>query len=360
MPIRHVALAALFVVSALFPPSAHAAGVGETRYEQAGERYDVSISYPVLRHAAVDADIGRVVWKLTDAFRRVAGRGLPPQTAAGPPGVPPDAIPAAIPGAIPSAIPSAIPDAPPNPSPSAHPGAAPPVQANGARSSARQTPGPLGGDIYAPARRDWMTVTHAVSRPSDTALSVVFEVQTGLWSPLSPDGPVVGRELLAVSYDLVAGRRIELNDLFGDDDCAGSVLAAHLRRLNGQDGDPAQKTPPAGANAAAHTARQTRQAREGGQFRQDGPSPAILASGQLGQPGGQETPVTFWLTPRGLMLLPSACYWQNAATGGASSVPGSFPADARPAEADAPLPLEVPIEPLLRCAPHLSYWGRSR
>ena len=336
MPIRHVALAALFVVSALFPPSAHAAGVGETRYEQAGERYDVSISYPVLRHAAIDADIGRVVWKLTDAFRRVAGRGLPPQPTAGPPGVPPNDIP------------SAIQDAPPTPSPGAHPGAPPPVQAKGARSSARQTPGPLGGDIYAPARRDWMTVTHAVTRPSDTALSVVFEVQTGLWSPLSPDGPVVGRELLAVSYDLAAGRRIELDDLFGDDDCAGAVLAAHLRQQNGQDGDPAQKAAPARAGFVARTATQGAQ---------DAHIPAFPPSAQ---PGGQETPVTFWLTPRGLMLLPGVCCWQNAATGGASSVPGSFPANERRAEADAPLPTEVPIEPLLRCAPHLSYWDRSR
>lgn len=332
MPIRHVALAALFVVFALFPPPARAAGVGETRYEQAGERYDVSISYPVLRHAAIDADIGRVVWKLTDAFRRVAGRGLPPQSAAGPPGVPPDAIP----------------DATSNSSPGAHPGATTPVQAKGARSSARQTPGPLGGDIYAPARRDWMTVTHAVTRPSDSALSVVFEVQTGLWSPFSPDGPVVGRELLAVSYDLAAGRRIELDDLFGDDDCAGAVLAAHLRQLNGQDGDPARNASPARAGGVARAATQ------GGQGAQ---TPAFPPSAR---PGGQATPVTFWLTPRGLMLLPGVCCWQNAATGGASSVPGSFPADARRAEADAPLPLEVPIEPLLRCAPHLSYWGRSR
>ena len=332
MPIRHVVLAALFVVFALFPPPAHAAGVGETRYEQAGERYDVSISYPVVRHAAVDADIGRVVWKLTDAFRRVAGRGLPPQAAAGPPGVPPDATP----------------DATPSVSPGALPGAAPPVQAKGARNSARQTPGPLAGDIYAPARRDWMTVTHAVTRPSDTALSVVFEVQTGLWSPLSPDGPVVGRELLAVSYDLAAGRRIELDDLFGDDDCAGAVLAAHLRQQNGQEGYPAQKAAPARAGIVA---RMPPQGAQGAHI------PAFPPSAQ---PGGQETLVTFWLTPRGLMLLPGACCWQNAATGGASSVPGSFPADARGAAADAPLPLEVPIEPLLRCAPHLSYWGRSR
>ena len=331
MPIRHVALAALFVVCTLFPPSARAAGVRETRYEQAGERYDVSISYPVLRHAAVDADIGRVVWKLTDAFRRVAGRGLPPQSAAGPPGVAPDVIPKAT----------------PNSSPGAHPGATPPVPAKGARSSARQTPGPLGGDIYAPARRDWMTVTHAVTRPSDTALSVVFEVQTGLWSPFSPDGPVVGRELLAVSYDLAAGRRIGLDDLFGDDDCAGAVLAAHLHQLNGQDGDPAQNASPARAGVVARAATQ------GGQ---DAHIPAFPSA----QPGGQKTPVTFWLTPRGLMLLPGVCCWQNAATGGASSVPGSFPDDVRRAEADAPSPTEVPIDPLLRCAPHLSYWGRSR
>jgi len=193
-----------------------------------------------------------------------------------------------------------------------------------------------------------MTVTHAVTRPSDSALSVVFEVQTGLWSPLSPDGPVVGRELLAVSYDLAAGRRIELDDLFGDDDCAGAVLAAHLRQQNGQDGDPAQKAAPARAGFVARTATQGAQ---------DAHIPAFPPSAQ---PGGQETPVTFWLTPRGLMLLPGVCCWQNAATGGASSVPGSFPANERRAEADAPLPTEVPIEPLLRCAPHLSYWDRSR
>lgn len=336
MPIRHVALAALFAVLALYPPPAHAAGVGETRYEQAGERYDVSISYPVMRHAAVDADIGRVVWKLTDAFRRAAERGLPPQTAAGPPD-------------------SAA--------------GAPPMQGGTAQHSARQTPRPLGGDIYAPARRDWMTVTHAVSQPSATALSVVFEVQTGLWSPWSPDGPVVGHDLLAVSYDLAAGRRIELDDLFGDDDCAGAVLAAHLRQQAGQDGEPTQDASPAGTGLAAHKSRQSKQAtqakqaKQDGQGRQDGPPPTILASGQLGQlgqPGGGEaTPVTFWLTPRGLMLLPGACCWQSAATGGASRVPGSFPADTSRA-ADAPPPVEVPIEPLLRCAPHLSYWGRSR
>lgn len=87
-------------------------------------------------------------------------------------------------------------------------------------------------NVYAPDRRDWLTATHRISRPFANAVSVIFEVQTGLWSK---DGAAVSSELLAVSYDLAAGRRIELDDLFGDDDCADAVLAAYLRQRNGGD-----------------------------------------------------------------------------------------------------------------------------
>lgn len=281
MPIRHVALAALFAVLALSALSAPAMGAG-SRYEQAGEHYDVSISYPVLRHPAVDADIGRIVWKLTDAFRRMAGHGLLPQSAAG--------------------------------------------HRNASSSASDGSPqAEAEADIYAPARRDWLTATHRISRPSANAVSVIFEVQTGLWGQ---DGAAVSCDLLAVSYDLAAGRRIELDDLFGDDDCADAVLAAHLRQ---REGATADGQPPA-----------------------DGPARATPPS------SGAETPVTFWLTPRGLMLLAGSCCWQNASTGGSSCVPGTYAVDARKTPADPPPAVEVPIEPLLHCAPHLSYWGRVR
>jgi hypothetical protein len=41
-------------------------------------------------------------------------------------------------------------------------------------------------------------------------------------------------------------------------------------------------------------------------------------------------------------------------------VPGAYAVDARKTPADPPPAVEVPIEPLLQCAPHLSYWGRVR
>lgn len=323
MPIRHAALAALFAVAILFTPRAFAADAG-TRYEQVGEHYDVSISYPVLHHPAVDADIARIVWKLTDAFRRVAGQGLPPLSAAGPRN---DAAgqwsrgPQPRPGSTSRPAPS-----PDNASPQAD------------------------MNVYAPDRRDWLTATHRISRPSANAVSVIFEVQTGLWSK---DGAAVSSELLAVSYDLAAGRRIELDDLFGDDDCADAVLAAYLRQRNG--GDAVE--PVAGSGSlmpAANTPADGRPPKER-------THQVALPFGT--PPTGQsnaETPVTFWLTPRGLMLLPGSCCWQNASAGGRSSVPGDFPVDARKSPTEPFPAVEVAIEPLLQCAPHLSYWGRSR
>ena len=305
MPIRHAALAALFAVAILFAPRAFAADAG-TRYEQVGEHYDVSISYPVLRHPAVDADIARIVWKLTDAFRRVAGQGLPPLSAAGPRNDAAGQWPTGQqprPGSTSRSIPS-----PGNASPQA------------------------GMNVYAPDRRDWLTATHRISRPSANAVSVIFEVQTGLWGQ---DGAAVSSELLAVSYDLAAGRRIELDDLFGDDDCAGAVLVSHLRRGNG--GGPSSA--PSAVGGA--------------------PGPVDKGGSGTSQ-GNAETPVTFWLTPRGLMILPGSCCWQTVSAGGSSSVPGNFAVDARRTPAAPSSAVEVPIEPLLQCAPHLSYWGRGR
>ncbi|WMW66729.1 hypothetical protein [Nitratidesulfovibrio liaohensis] len=360
MPIRHAVLAALFAVLVLPASSAPATGAG-TRYEQVGEHYDVSISYPVLRHPAVDADIARIVWKLTDVFRRVAGHGLPPQSAAGP-----------RPGQSDRA------DLPGRPDWS---GRAEPSQGVTPDAAARGAP-QTDADVYAPTRRDWLTATHSISRPSDNAVSVIFEVQTGLWGR---DGAAVSHDLLAVSYDLTAGRRIELDDLFGDDDCADAVLAAHLRRrngggpysgVNGGSGPSGAPSAASGASGGQHRsgkealaapARTVGTTTRGAATRdrrlpsmQPGVSrPAGPAWSETGL-GNTETPVTFWLTPRGLMLLSGSCCWQNASVGGSSSVPGNFPVDARRTTADPPPAVEVPIEPLLQCAPHLSYWGRVR
>lgn len=329
MPIRHAVLAALFVIFVLPAPSAPATGAG-TRYEQVGEHYDVSISYPVLRHPAVDADIARIVWKLTDAFRRVAGHGLAPQSAAGPRPEPAEKAtgtdrPAGI-GTTGRTNPARV--ATPH--------------------AATQSPPWASADVYAPARRDWLTATHRLSRPSANAVSVIFEVQTGLWGQ---DGVAVSHDLLAVSYDLAAGRRIELDDLFGDDDCADAVLTAHLRRRNGGD---------ASNGAGQPIAPSATPGRGRGPLIPSGAS-APAAFEMIGtESGNAETPVTFWLTPRGLTLLPGACCWQTVSAGGSSSVPGNFPVDTRKTPTDPSPEVEVPIEPLLQCAPHLSYWGRVR
>uniref|UniRef100_B8DPX2 Uncharacterized protein n=1 Tax=Nitratidesulfovibrio vulgaris (strain DSM 19637 / Miyazaki F) TaxID=883 RepID=B8DPX2_NITV9 len=60
------------------------------------------------------------------------------------------------------------------------------------------------------------------------------------------------------------------------------------------------------------------------------------------------------------MVLPGSCCWQAVSAGGSSSVPGNFLVDARRTPAAPSSAVEVPIEPLLHCAPHLSYWGRVR
>uniref|UniRef100_B8DPX1 Lipoprotein n=1 Tax=Nitratidesulfovibrio vulgaris (strain DSM 19637 / Miyazaki F) TaxID=883 RepID=B8DPX1_NITV9 len=221
MPIRHSVLAALFFTVLALPALPAFATGGGKRYEQVGEHYDVSINYPVLQHPAADADIVRIVWKLTDAFRRVAGHGLPQQSAAAPNPRQDDGTAGADrPGST---------DTPDSTNTPGSTGARNPphgVVPDGAAQGAPRAD----ADVYTPARRDWLTATHRISRPSANAVSVVFEVQTGLWGR---DGAAVSLDLLAVSYDLAAGRRIELDDLFGDDDCADAVLTTHLRRRNG-------------------------------------------------------------------------------------------------------------------------------
>lgn len=332
MPIRQAVLAALFAAFVLTAPSAPAKGAG-TRYEQVGEHYDVSIHYPVLHHAAVDADIARIVWKLTDAFCRVAGHGLPPLSAAGP-----------RPGQNDGSAGTGRPDKPDRISPTGR--GSPSARINPARSAtptgAAQGVPRAGADVYAPVRRDWLTATHRISQPSGNAVSIIFEVQTGLWGR---DDAAVSHDVLAVSYDLAAGRRIELYDLFGDDDCADAVLTAHLRRRNGGG---------------------THDGRDGGEGASAAPAPVPGAPRPVDTGVAEtsldnsETPVTFWLTSQGLMLLPGSCCWQTASAGGSSSVRGNFPVDAGRAPAEPPPAVEVPIEPLLQCAPHLSYWGRVR
>ncbi|MBZ2172724.1 hypothetical protein [Nitratidesulfovibrio sp. SRB-5] len=323
MPIRHAVLAALLFTLIVLPAlSAFATGGGK-RYEQVGEHYDVSINYPVLHHPATDADIVRIVWKLTDAFRRMAGHGLPRQSAAAPNPRQDDGTAGADrPGSTDTSGPTGR---------AGSTGASNPPHAVMSHGAVQGTPR-ADADVYAPARRDWLTATHRISRPSANAVSVVFEVQTGLWGR---DGVTVSLDLLAVSYDLAAGRRIELDDLFGDDDCAGAVLVTHLRHGNG------------GGPSAAPSAV--------------GGAPGPVDKGGSGtSQGNAETPVTFWLTPRGLMVLPGSCCWQTVSAGGSSSVPGNFAVDARRTPAAPSSAVEVPIEPLLQCAPHLSYWGRGR
>lgn len=178
MPNRLTPFAAIAIACMLSMPS-FAVARDALRFEQVGDRYDVSISYPVTRNANIDADMERIVWKLTDSFKRVTRR-------------------------------------PPRPPHSAHS----PGRERAQQPVERQDAVPAADD-----QRHWMTVSHRVVRPSQVVLSVIFEVETGLQGS---HGVATSREVLAVSYDLASGRRLVLDDLFEDDACARAVLAARM------------------------------------------------------------------------------------------------------------------------------------